>query len=193
MMADEINLSCIMVIFGGTGDLTHRKLMPALYNLICQNMLNENFAVVSVGRRTFSDVEYSNNIKEFLGEFSRFPLEDEFWNKLREKIYYIDFDFKEYEGYGKLKELLNILDEKHNTKGNRIFYLAVAPEYFEPIVDNLKLHQMNIKDGTKRRIVIEKPFGRDLESAIYLNNKILTNMIYITNFDIINLLYKNFS
>ena len=173
-MADEINLSCIMVIFGGTGDLTHRKLMPALYNLLCQNMLNENFAVVSVGRRTYSDVEYRNNIKESLGEFSRFPLEEEFWDKLRKKIYYMDFDFKESEGYGKLKELLYILDEKHSTKGNRIFYLAVAPEYFEPIVDNLKFHQMNIKDGTNRRIVIEKPFGRDLESAIYLNNKITT-------------------
>ncbi|MEW9096282.1 MAG: glucose-6-phosphate dehydrogenase [Clostridiaceae bacterium] len=171
-MEINIDLSCIMVIFGGTGDLTHRKLISAIYNLSYQNMLPDNFAIVAIGRRVFTDEEYREQIKKSVSKYSRFPMEDEKWDEIRSKIYYLDFDFKDNDGYIKLKKLLGNLDERYDTHGNRIYYLAVAPEYFEPIVEKLKFHGMNTHKGSNRRIVIEKPFGKDLKSATYLNEKI---------------------
>ncbi|GAA0721609.1 glucose-6-phosphate dehydrogenase [Clostridium malenominatum] len=171
-MEINVDLSCIMVIFGGTGDLTHRKLMSAIYNLAFQDMLPKNFAIVSIGRRIFTNDQYRNQIRESVGKYSRFAMEDEKWNKLRNKIYYLDFDFRDNDGYVTLKKLLDSLDNKYNTNGNRMYYLAVAPEYFEPIVEKLKFHSMNTHENSNRRIVIEKPFGRDLKSAMYLNEKI---------------------
>ena len=168
----NVNLSCIMVIFGGTGDLTHRKLISAIYNLAYRDMLPENFAVVSVGRRQFTEEQYRNQAKESAGKYSRFPLEDKVWNRINERIHYIDFDFSDDGGYGRLKGLLSDLDREYNTEGNRIYYLAVAPEYFEVIADKLKVHELAQNTGEKHKIVIEKPFGRDLQSARYLNSKI---------------------
>jgi glucose-6-phosphate 1-dehydrogenase len=168
----NVDLSCVMVIFGGTGDLTHRKLLSAVYNLAYKQMLPDNFAVVSIGRRIFTDEEYREQAEESTRKYSRFPLEDNVWQKIKEKIYYMDFDFADNDGYIKLRNFLKALDIKYNTQGNRIYYLAVAPEHFEPIVGKLKLHGMNSQEDGKKRIVIEKPFGKDLESAQYLNNKI---------------------
>lgn len=168
----NIDLSCVMVVFGGTGDLTHRKLMPAIYNLAYNKMLPENFAVVSVGRRKYSDEEYRNQVETSVGKFSRFNLEDKLWEEVRKKIYYVDFDFDDNDGYSRLKEFLGELDSKYNTGGNRIYYLAVSPEYFETIVEKLKVQGMHSQEDGKKRIVIEKPFGRDLKSAEYLNERI---------------------
>ena len=168
----SMDLSCVMVIFGGTGDLTHRKLMPALYNLAYQEMLPDEFAIVSIGRRGFSDEEYREKVKGSIRKYSRFPVDSEILNNIIDKIYYIDFDFKDDSGYQRLKEFLDNIDKRYNTRGNRIYYLAVSPEYFEPIVEKLKFHNMNEYKDSNRRIVIEKPFGKDLKSAIYLNNKI---------------------
>lgn len=171
-MEPDIDLSCIVVLFGGTGDLTGRKLMPAIYNLSFQKMLPDNFAIVSIGRREITDDEYRGQIKGSIEKYSRFPMEEEKWEKIKNRIYYLNFDFKEDNGYKKLKTFLNKLDDKYKTHGNRIFYLAVAPEHFEPIVEKLKLYGMNNQEGFHRRIVIEKPFGRDLKTAVYLNEKI---------------------
>lgn len=168
----NIDLSCAMVIFGGTGDLTHRKLMPAIYNLAYNKMLPDNFYVVSIGRRNFNDDEYRSQVENSVGKYSRFNFEDELWEELKKKIFYIDFDFDNNEGYSRLKEFLGEMDLKYNTGGNRIYYLAVSPEYFETIVEKLKVHGMNSQERGKKRIVIEKPFGRDLRSAEYLNQKI---------------------
>jgi glucose-6-phosphate 1-dehydrogenase len=168
----NIDLSCAMVIFGGTGDLTHRKLMPAIYNLAYNKMLPDNFYVVSIGRRNFNDDEYRSQVENSVGKYSRFNFEDELWEELKKKIFYIDFDFDNNEGYSRLKEFLGEMDLKYNTGGNRIYYLAVSPEYFETIVEKLKVHRMNSQERGKKRIVIEKPFGRDLRSAEYLNQKI---------------------
>lgn len=170
----DIDLSCIMVIFGGTGDLSHRKLIPAIYNLAYQNMIPDNFAVVAIGRRVFTDDEYRNQAKQSVAKHSRFPEEEEKWDEIKNRIYYLDFDFNDNDGYVRLKSFLDTLDERYNTKGNRMYYLAVAPEYFEAIVEKLKFHGMNKCDECNRRIIIEKPFGRDLESAIYLNKKIIS-------------------
>ncbi|MBI6875291.1 glucose-6-phosphate dehydrogenase [Clostridium aciditolerans] len=168
----NVDLSCIIVIFGGTGDLTHRKLMPALYNLAYQQMLPEDFAVVSIGRRILTDEEYRNQVKQSVEKYSRFPMEEEIWKGIESRIYYLEFDFQDNHGYIRLNNVLKNLDEKYKTNGNRIYYLAVSPEHFEPIVDKLKLYGMNAKENSHRRIVIEKPFGRDLQSAAYLNEKI---------------------
>ena len=88
----NIDLSCAMVIFGGTGDLTHRKLIPALYNLAYKQMLPENFAVISVGRRNFTDEEYRAQVKGSVGKYSRFKLEEDVWEQINNNSYYINFD-----------------------------------------------------------------------------------------------------
>jgi glucose-6-phosphate 1-dehydrogenase len=161
-----------MVIFGGTGDLTHRKLMPALYNLLYSEMLPDNFAIVSVGRRDKTDEVYRNEVYESIKSYSHFKIEDEIWCKLAEKIFYREFDFSDTDGYHALKDFLDNIDQKFNSKGNRIFYLAVAPEYFEPIVEKLDQNNMVDNENSWQRVMIEKPFGRDLSSAEYLNKKI---------------------
>lgn len=166
------DLSCIMVIFGGTGDLTHRKLMPALYNLQAEGMLPNNFAVVSVGRRKKTDDEYRSEVYESIKKFSRFEMKEHRWNQIKDRIYYQQFDFDDDEGYIKLNGFLKELDEKYNSQGNRLYYLSVSPQYFDVIVEKLDIHGMAQNEGPWKRVVIEKPFGRNLQSARYLNKKI---------------------
>ncbi|NMA85145.1 MAG: glucose-6-phosphate dehydrogenase [Epulopiscium sp.] len=165
-------LSSIMVIFGGTGDLTHRKLIPALYNLLNENKLPPSFAVVAIGRRDKTNEEYRKDLKEAAQKFSRFKIQEEKWADLEKRIYYYSLNFMDGEGYPDLEIYLRELENKYKTQGNRMYYLAVAPEYFEVIVGDLHKNQMTEKEGSWRRVVIEKPFGQDLESAQYLNHKI---------------------
>lgn len=166
------DLSSIMVIFGGTGDLTHRKLMPAIYNLLYENNLPEKFCVVSIGRRDKTTESYRKEVYDSISKYSRIQLSDDVWNILKNKIYYQRFDFNDDNGYITLKKFLSELDNKYNTNGNRIFYLAVAPEYFDLIVTKLDVHGMVSNKTSWQRVMIEKPFGRDLNSAKYLNKKI---------------------
>lgn len=161
------------VIFGGTGDLTHRKLMPALYNLLKENNLPRSFAVVSIGRRNLSREEYLEQIKTSIITYGRYPFDEDTWSELRNLIYYKQMDFTDISEYESLKSFLNEVDIKHHTNGNRIYYLAVAPEFFEVIVDNLAKTNLNKHEGKFTRVMIEKPFGRNLQSAIYLNQKII--------------------
>ncbi len=167
------DLSSIMVIFGGTGDLTHRKLMPALYNLAYDKLLPERFAVVSVGRKEKTLYQYRDEVVDSLNTHSRNIIDEGYWQKLRNAIYYFQFDIMDQNGYLKLKDFLEELDGIMHTGGNRIFYLAVAPEYFETIVHGIhSINQTNIK-GAWHRLIIEKPFGKDLTTARKLNNKLL--------------------
>lgn len=166
------DLSCILVIFGGTGDLAHRKLIPAIYNLFHDNLLPENFAVVSIGRREICNEEYRDQLRSSIEEFSRLKIEDKIWNIIEDRIYYCKFSFNDDNGYTSLKYFLSELDDKYGTKGNRIYYLAVAPEYFEIISDKLYKNAMTENANSWKRIVIEKPFGKDLKSAQYLNKRI---------------------
>jgi len=167
------DLSCTFVIFGGTGDLTHRKLMPALYNLLYEKNLPKDTAIVAIGRRDYDDDKYRQEVYNSIKSNSRFNLDEGVWSKLKERIYYKQFDFLNTNNYCQLNDYLETIEKKHKTKGKRIYYLAVAPEYFESIVDKLNNQCMGEKDKTWPRLVIEKPFGRDLESATYLNNKIV--------------------
>jgi glucose-6-phosphate 1-dehydrogenase len=171
----ELNndLSCVMVIFGGTGDLTHRKLLPAIYNLKHSGKLPDNFAVVSIGRKELSHEEYREQAQNSIRSYSRFKdIDDKLWQTVAERIYYKKVDFQKSIGYDDLKSFLEELDKKYHTNGNRIFYLAVAPEYFGIIADELNNQQMVINRNSWQRLIIEKPFGRDLTSAQQLNKKI---------------------
>lgn len=170
---DIIGPSAIMVIFGGTGDLTHRKLMPALYNLVYDKLMPQCFAVVCVGRREMSQENYRNGIHESLKKYSRNNIEEKHWSRLRELIYYYQFDFTDESGYFGLKDYLEMLNSKSHAGGNCIFYLAVAPEFFETIVHGLHISGLAQKNGAWNRLVIEKPFGKDLKTARVLNSKLL--------------------
>jgi glucose-6-phosphate 1-dehydrogenase len=167
-------LNYTIVIFGGNGDLTYRKLLPALYNLTHDKVLNSTFAVVAVGRRAYSNQRYQEDIYEALKKYSRFKLDEDLFSKLKDNIFYKSMDFKDVNAYEDLNDYLKLIDDKFSTEGKRIYYLAVAPEYFETIVDNLHTHNMHKVNGTWSRVVIEKPFGRDLKSAQYLNQKIVS-------------------
>lgn len=169
----SIDLSSIMVIFGGTGDLTRRKLMPALYNLVIDKLIPDSFAVVAIGRRDYSEQIYKNEIREAIEKYSRNKIDDIIWHKLENMIHYYKFDFLNMEGYCDLKKYLEELDLKNNTGGNRLFYLAVAPEYFETIVSGLQKSSMAMRKGAWSRLVIEKPFGKDLATANALNKALL--------------------
>lgn len=178
-MADKLEilsneLSSIMVIFGGTGDLTRRKLMPAIYNLAVDKLIPDNFTVVAIGRRDYNEEVYKNEIYEAIERYSRNKINNTIWKKLDRMIHYYHLDFLNMDGYLELKKYLEELDEKFNTKGNRMFYLAVAPEYFETIVSGLQKSGMAIREGAWSRLVIEKPFGKDLATASALNKALLT-------------------
>lgn len=163
---------CLMIIFGGTGDLTHRKLLPAIYNLIKQNQLPEHFGLVSIGRREKTDEAYRQDLYEAIKAYSRFDLDEQLWDELKEKIYYYQMDFTNQKDFLKLNEYLLNVEHILQTPGNRIYYLAVAPEFFETIVLNLDTCCVH-NQKSWQRVVIEKPFGRDLESAKNLNNHIV--------------------
>lgn len=167
------DLSAIMVIFGGTGDLTHRKLIPALYNLVHDNLLSENFAIVCIGRKEKTNEQYKNEVMESLQQFSRNKIEDSIWDSLNKILYYYQLDFTKPDGYKGLKDFLCQLDDTYHTMGNRVFYLAVAPQYFETIVEGL--HKSKLAPGEKgwKKLVIEKPFGKDLKTARKLNDSLL--------------------
>lgn len=167
------DLSAIMVIFGGTGDLTHRKLMPALYNLVYDKLLPEHFAIVAVGRKEKTLDQYRNEVFDSLNKFSRNKIDADYWAKLKDLIYYIQFDFTDQSGYSRLKTFLEELDVKAHTGGNRVFYLAVAPEYFETIVHGLHINNLAKNKRAWGRLVIEKPFGKDLVTARKLNKKLI--------------------
>jgi glucose-6-phosphate 1-dehydrogenase len=167
------NMSSILVIFGGTGDLTNRKLMPALYNLVIDHLIPEHFAIVSVGRRAKTDEEYKMDIHASINKYSRNKIDEAIWMKLEKMIHYYQFDFTDLDGFEGLKKYLEELDREVQSGGNRVFYLAVAPEYFETIVQGLHISNMAVKQGAFGRLIIEKPFGKDLKTARNLNNKIL--------------------
>src|SRR5579862_276740 len=162
-----------MVIFGATGDLTGRKLFPALYNLAASHMLSPNFAVVGVARNDFSEEEFRKIMGEQLVKFATGNVDPDLSNWLLNRLYYVAGEFHDQQTYAKLAQKLPQVDEKHHTGGNYFFYLATSPVFFGDIVEQLGASQLAIeKDGHWRRLVFEKPFGNDLQSARQLNRQI---------------------
>jgi glucose-6-phosphate 1-dehydrogenase len=162
---------CVVVIFGASGDLTKRKLLPALYHLEQNGLLPENFAVVGVARRPLQD-EFTQDMREGILKGGGVDAGDARLKEFLEKVNYHAMNFDDPEGYAKLKTLLERLDKKHAIGGGRLFYLATAPEYFAEIVEQLGAHGMATSDKGAVRVIIEKPFGHDLASARKLNDDV---------------------
>ena len=190
-LGEESSLSvdpCVVVIFGATGDLTHRKLVPALYNLGVDGLLPANFSHISFARRPYSDEAFREEMKESVASHSRRkPLDEGAWSEFASHTHYISSSFDNPEGYEKLKTKLLQIDKETGKPCNWVFYLATAPEYFEVITKQLaNAGVLNETDGTKKirnaRVIVEKPFGHDLESAKALNAALLSvvreNQIY---------------
>jgi len=165
---------CILVIFGASGDLTQRKLVPALYNLLLNGLLPERFAVVGVSRRAVDRESFVAELRHGIESYSRSPLDEEHWRELADGISCVAADPAEPGGFTALADHLKELDARRGTRGNRLFYLATPPSGFTPIVERLGeagLGRSGASDSWTR-VVIEKPIGHDLESARQLNHAI---------------------
>src|SRR5467141_2623477 len=161
---------CAIVIFGATGDLTHRKLIPALYNLAAAGELPPAVTVVGFARRPKSDDEFRKELEKTTKQFSRQDVREDIWKTFSQSLFYHQNEFEDESKYQSLAQRLNKIDEERGTRGNRLFYLAAAPEKFEPILKNLKAAGLQkANEGSWARVIIEKPFGRDLASAQELN------------------------
>src|SRR5882762_10836311 len=171
---------CVMVLFGAAGDLTKRKLVPALFNLVKAKLLPKDFAVVGVSVDDLTLEQFRNQITGFLHSEDRGT---EAWEWFTQRLYYQRGDFADSETYSTLGNRLSDLDRERQTQGNYLFYLATAPKFFAPIIQQLGTAGLsNQENGCWRRVVIEKPFGHDLDSAKSLNREIKSvldeNQIY---------------
>ncbi|HLJ47944.1 MAG TPA: glucose-6-phosphate dehydrogenase [Bryobacteraceae bacterium] len=164
---------CILVIFGASGDLTKRKLIPALYNLAKKKLLPADFALVGCSNQAFTDDQFREQMRKDLVEFGGAPEQCQFCDWLTERLYYISGDFRDPTLYQRLKPALAQADQKHGTHGNYFYYLATTPSLFGEVVQQLGLAGLAEESNSHwRRVIIEKPFGRDLESAQSLNAEI---------------------
>lgn len=172
---------CILVIFGATGDLTARKLFPALYNLAREGQLPSHFACVGFARREKDHEQFRGEMHDAVDKFSRVkPVDENLWSTFSNQIFYHISNFDEDEGYESLRTFLNDLDKKLGTKGNRVFYLSTQPSFFPTIIEHLGKHGLiydtnKVKDKWSR-VIIEKPFGHDYSSAIELQQFVTTHL-----------------
>src|SRR5215510_8068510 len=161
---------CTFVIFGAAGDLTKRKLLPALYNLKAASLLPRQFAIVGVARKQKSHEQFREEQSKDIREFATQKVDEALWNELRSGLFYESGEFTDPATYTKLKALLEEVARSQHTMGNVLFYLATPPEFFAEIVKRLgEAGLVASGEGAWRRVVIEKPFGRDLDSARALN------------------------
>jgi glucose-6-phosphate 1-dehydrogenase len=164
---------CVMVIFGATGDLTHRKLLPALYNLALEQPLPAGFSVVGFARRPYSDEEFRQQALESIHAYSRQkPVNPQVWESFASGLFYLQSSFDDPAGYERLNNKLNHLDQERGTSGNRIFYLSTPPSQYPEIIQRLGAAGLNRNRKGWTRIIIEKPFGHDLASARELNRQV---------------------
>jgi glucose-6-phosphate 1-dehydrogenase len=191
--ADEIHSAnsipfsapCVMLIFGATGDLTKRLLVPALYNLACDGLLSDNFAVLGTGRTQLTtDIfrEHLSSEDQGIRKFhTRNTFDEAVWDKLANRLHYVSSNIDDPEDFKKLRQQVELLDKQFQAGGNILMYLATSPSLFGQLC--AKLRQAGFNDGPGwKRIIIEKPFGTDLESARKLNQEVLAhweeNQIY---------------
>ena len=164
---------CVMVIFGASGDLTKRKLFPALYNLAAAGLLPDEFAIVGFASSDFDDAGFEKRISKEIPDFVTGDFDPERWKWFEERIHYLRGDLTEASSYKKLGEVIAKVDKQHSTRGNVLFYLATPPSLFSRVVQHLGEARLTRETRESwRRVVIEKPFGRDLETAQALNAEI---------------------
>ena len=163
-----------LVIFGGTGDLAHRKLLPAVYNLAHEGALPERFNLIAVSRSDIPNNDYQGMARESITDFSRRPPDEQVLEKLLERVRYVPGTFDDDSVHERLKEELKSFDDEAGITFNRVFYLSTAPTFFPMIVGKLGEHGLNHAEGSDVRVVIEKPFGTRLHEAIELNRQVLS-------------------
>jgi glucose-6-phosphate 1-dehydrogenase len=165
----------IVALFGATGDLAHRKVIPALYQLWRTNLLPHEFMLLAIGRRPYDDDTFRKEIRGALEKYARvLPLDEAAWKAFSHRVAYQRCDFDDPKGFDQLAKRLDDVDREHGTRGNRLFYLATQPSAFSEIVAELGRVGLDheVHGAGWRRVVIEKPFGHDLESAHRLNKEV---------------------
>jgi glucose-6-phosphate 1-dehydrogenase len=175
LTGERVPAPCVMVIFGASGDLTKRKLVPALYSLARDRLLPSAFSVVGVARRDIGDEGFRAQMKESCNQFARRrPIEDSLWSSFEEGLSYCAGTFEDPATYEKLKKRLDAVDAHRGTGGNRVFYLSVPPVDYPMIIKQLGDAGLinKSKEGPSTRVIIEKPFGHDLTSAQALNKDV---------------------
>ena len=167
---------CTLVLFGATGDLAHRKVVPALYQLWRTNLLPHEFVLLAIGRRDYPTADaLRDEYRSSLEKYSRvLPIDEAAWRSFSARIRYQRCDFEDPAAFDKLAKTLEGIDKEQNSRGNHLFYLATQPSQFAAIVSQLGRVGLDHErhEGGWRRIIIEKPFGHDLQSAIRLNREV---------------------
>ena len=165
---------CVMVIFGAAGDLTRRKLVPALYNLAKAELLSREFAVVGLSRKPMSADDFRQKVTEDIKLYAGGNADADLVEWFLRRVYYIAGDFDDPKLYPQLKDSIEKVNQDHGTHNNVFYYLATAPRYFGPVVEHLsETGLMEENNQHWRRVIVEKPFGQDLESARALNQQLL--------------------
>ena len=161
---------CVLVIFGVTGDLSTKKVMPAVYDLANRGLLPPGFALVGFARREWKDQDFADIVHDAVKKYARTPFREEVWKQLSEGIRFVPGEIGDTESFDKLKSTIVDLDEARGTGGNHAFYLSIPPGLFPTVVEQLRDSGLaEEKEGRWSRVVIEKPFGHDLASARELN------------------------
>lgn len=164
-----------MVIFGASGDLTYRLLVPAIYDLAFERLLPPGFSIVGFAHHPYTNETFAEHLKEAVDAFSRNPLDDNIWESFAEGISYVVGSFEDASDYQNLRQELDRVDEQRGTLKNHLYYLATPPRFYAPIINNMVdvgLNHCEDDNSAWRRIIVEKPFGHDYESAVALNNTI---------------------
>ncbi|HUL58969.1 MAG TPA: glucose-6-phosphate dehydrogenase [Anaeromyxobacteraceae bacterium] len=166
---------CAFVVFGALGDLTQRKLLPSLYNMRANGLLSRDFAIVGVGRAELDDAAFRDQMERGLRAFATGPVEDRVWGEFIGGLHYVRGDFEDPGVYRRVGERLEEAERDHGTRGNALFYLATPPATFATVARGLGAAGVLAETGGRwRRIVIEKPFGHDLDSGVALNRELTT-------------------
>ncbi|MGI9085302.1 MAG: glucose-6-phosphate dehydrogenase [Aeromicrobium sp.] len=160
---------CSLILFGVTGDLARKKLIPAVYDLANRGLLPPGFALVGFARHDFGQDEFARKIKQAAKDGARTPWRETVWTQLAAGIRFVPGEFDDDAAWERLAETMQELDEQQGTNGNHAFYLSIPPSLFPVVVSQLKRHDLATADRGWRRVVIEKPFGHDLASARELN------------------------
>jgi len=155
-----------MILFGVTGDLARKKIMPAIYDLANRGFLPPGFALVGFARREWADEDFAAEVHDAVREHARTPFREDVWAQLSAGIRFVAGDIQDPEAYRRLKSEVDALDAERGTMGNHVFYLSIPPGLFPVVVTNLRESGLTDSTGDEwRRVVVEKPFGRDLASA----------------------------
>ena len=159
-----------LIIFGVTGDLARKKLMPAVYDLANRGLLPPGFALVGFARRDWETQDFEKVVYDAVKRYARTPFDDDVWTQLAQGIRFVQGEFDDDEAFARLKETVEELDENRGTMGNHAFYLSIPPKSFPQVTEQLRRSGLaEQKEGQWRRVVIEKPFGSDLTTARELN------------------------